>query len=159
MSDSQKSVLHRYLRRLLAGCGWIVFLFEWFTVSYRTPGNEEVVFVAVLVTSVLLVHLSTWAWITHNKRLARIGGRGRITRYNCPRFSQDHLGRELVFEDQLRQSNEIVVSIVGTSKVYCRAHTWLAGSGQDHLRSLGRGKMEQLLQERSGGQEPLAVNL
>ena len=159
MSDSQKSVLHRYLRRLLAGCGWIVFLFEWLTVSYRTPGSEEVVFAGVLVTSVLLVHLSTWAWITHNKRLARMGGRGRIARYDCPCFSQDHLGRMLVFDDQLRQSNEIVVSIVGTSKVYGRAHTWLAGSGRDHLQSFGREKTELLQQERSGGQEPLAVNL
>ncbi len=125
MSDSQKSLLHHCLRRLLAGCGWIVFLFEWLTVSYRTPKNEEVVFVVVLVSSVLLVHISTWAWITHNKRLARLGGRGRIARYVVPRFSQDHLGRELVFDDQLRQSSEIVVSIVGLSKVYSGAHTWL----------------------------------
>ncbi len=159
MSDSQKSVLHRYLRRLLAGCGWIVFLFEWLTVSYRTPKGEEVVFAAVLVTSVLLVHLSTWAWITHNKRLARMGARGSMARYEVPHFSQDHLGREVVVDEQLRQSNEIVVSIVGTSKVYSGAHTWLAGSGLDHLQSFGRGKMEQRLQKRSGGQKPLAASL
>ena len=114
----RKAQLYPYLRRVSAGCGWLLFGYEWVHVSYQTPRKEQLVFVAILVTSLLLIHAGIHFWIAHNKRLAARGSRGLITRYTSPVFSQDHLGRQLFLDERSLLGREIVVSISGDCKFY-----------------------------------------
>jgi len=46
-----------------------------------------------------------------------------------------------------------------TARVYWNWRICLAGSGRDQLQSFGRGKKEQLLEERGCGPELLAASL
>lgn len=117
----RKAQLYPHLRRISAGCGWLLFGYEWVHVSYQTPRKEQLVFVTILVTSLLLIHIGIYFWIAHNKRLAAQGRRGLMTRYTSPVFSQDHLGRELLLDAGSLLSRELVVSINGNCKVYAAA--------------------------------------
>lgn len=117
----RKFDLYPWLRRLSAACGWLLFGYEWVHVSYQTPRKEQLVFVAILVTSLLLIHGGIHFWIAHNKRLAAKGKRGLMTRYTFPAFSQDHLGRQLFVHEESLLSREIVVSIDGNCKFYAAA--------------------------------------
>jgi hypothetical protein len=113
--------LYPYLRRLTAGCGWLLFGYEWVHVSYQTPKREQLVFVVILVTSLLLINTGIHFWVAHNKRVAARGKRGLITRYTSPVFLQDHLGRQLFLDKGSLLSREIVVSINGDCKFYAAA--------------------------------------
>jgi len=119
--EASKAGLYSFLRRLTAGIGWLLFGYEWVHVSAQTPGKEQIVFVIILVTSLLLIHVGIHSWIAHNNRLAAKGRRGLATRYTSPVFSQDHLGRQLLLDASSLLSREIVVSINGDCKVYAAA--------------------------------------
>jgi hypothetical protein len=121
MIGGRQIQLYPYLRRITAGCGWLLFGYEWVHVSYQTPRKEQLVFVAILVSSLLLIHASIHFWVAHNKRLAAKGKRGLMTRYTSPVFSQDHLGRQLFLNEGSLLSREIVVSIDGNCKFYAAA--------------------------------------
>jgi hypothetical protein len=121
MPVSRYPRLYKFLRRVAAGCGWLLYFYEWVHVSWETPRSEPVAFAILLVVATLLMHASIAAWIAHNKRLAAKGMRGRMTRYTVPCFSRDYLGRELVLDEASRLSREIVVSIDGDTKFYMPA--------------------------------------
>jgi len=120
-TGERKAQLYSYLRRISAGCGWLLFGYEWVHVSYETPRREQLLFVFILVTNLIAIHISIHFWIAHNKRLATQGRRGLMTRYTSPVFSQDHLGRRLFLDDRSFLSREIVVSINGDCKFYAAA--------------------------------------
>jgi hypothetical protein len=121
MSNRHKLRFYRFLRRISAGCGWLLYFYEWIHVSYNTPGREQISFVFILVPSLFLIHAGIRIWIGHNKRLAAQGRRGLSTRYTSPVFSTDHLGRRLCLGDNSLLCKEIVVWIDGDSKFYAAA--------------------------------------
>lgn len=121
MSTVRRTKSHRLLRYIIAGCGWLVVLFEWIHVSQQAPGRDELTLVVVLIPALLLIHAGATAWIAHSKRLAARGKRGLATRYTSPAFSQDHLGRDLFLDKSSIGSKEIIVSIDGDSKFYTPA--------------------------------------
>lgn len=112
---------YRFLRYIIAGSGWLLFLYEWIRVSHQAPGRDELTLILVLLPSLFLIHVSATAWIAHSKRLAARGKRGLVTRYTSPVFSQDHLGRQLRLDKSSTVSKEIIVSIDGDAKSYTPA--------------------------------------
>lgn len=118
--------VNKFLRRISAVCGWLLYVYEWVHVSYRTPSREAVSFAVLLIWASLLIHLGIASWIAHNKRLAARGTRGRSTRYTPPSFSHDHLGRQLHFFHQSDVGREIMISIDGDSKFYAPAQPVLS---------------------------------
>jgi hypothetical protein len=104
---------------ICAMAGWALFLVEWVRVSFQTPHSDEIVLVVVLALSLLLIHLGTYSWIAHNKRIAAKGKRGLLTPYASPDFSHDSLGRMLIIDRAIDQSREILISVEGDTKVYC----------------------------------------
>lgn len=121
MSTVHRTKSHKLLRCVIAGCGWLLILFEWIHVSQQAPGKDELTLVLVLVPALFLIHAGATAWIAHSKRLAARGRRGLATRYTSPVFSQDHLGRQLFFDKSSIGSKEIIVSIDGDAKFYTSA--------------------------------------
>ena len=112
---------HTFLRYIIAGSGWLLIFYEWIRVSHQAPGSEELTLVLVLIPSLFLIHAGATAWIAHSRRLAARGKRGLVTRYTPPVFSQDHLGRQLLFDKSSIGSREIIVSIDGDAKSYTPA--------------------------------------
>lgn len=98
--------------------GWALFLVEWVRVSSQTAQSEALILIIVLALSLLLIHLGTHTWIGHNRRIAAKGKRGSMTRYASPDFSRDSLGRLMVIDSAVYQSQEILISIDGETKVY-----------------------------------------
>jgi hypothetical protein len=118
MQGSNKPRLYKFLRHIAAGCGWLLYLYEWVHVSWETPSHEPISFVILFIISALLMHAGIAAWIAHNKRLAAAGKRGRLTRYTVPVFTQDYLGRQLVVHEATRLSQEVIVRVEGETKFY-----------------------------------------
>lgn len=121
MPASRYSRLYKFLRRLTAACGWILYVYEWVHVSWETPRREPVTFAILLVAGTLLMHVTIAGWIAHNKRLAVKGTRGQVTRYTVPCFSRDYLGREIVLPEAARLSQEVIVRVDGSTKFYLPA--------------------------------------
>lgn len=121
MPSSRYPRLYKYLRHIAAACGWLLYLYEWVHVSWQTPRREPVAFAILLISVTLLMHAGIAAWISHNKRLAANGKRGRMTRYTVPSFTQDTLGRQLFVHDAAHQSREIIVGVEGDTKYYMPA--------------------------------------
>lgn len=121
MPDAPKIRIYRRLRYLVAGCGWLLVLYEWFHVSQETPYRDELTLVLVLIPSLVLIHAGVTAWIAHSKRLAARGKRGRATRYTSPVYTQDHLGRRLIMDEKAPSCKEINISIDGDVKTYSPA--------------------------------------
>jgi hypothetical protein len=113
--------LYKFLRHAAAGCGWLLYFYEWVHVSWETPGREPISFVILFLLSALLMHAGIAAWIAHNKRLAAAGKRGSLTRYTVPVFTQDYLGRQLVVHEATRLSQEVTVRVEGDTKFYLPA--------------------------------------
>lgn len=110
--------LYPLWRYILGGCGWLIVLFEWVHVSHETPGRDEVMLFLVLIPALFLIHTGATAWIRHSKRVAARGKRGLVTRYTFPDFSEDHLGRQLIVDDNLLLNKEVDVSVHGNAKSY-----------------------------------------
>lgn len=106
------------IRIVFALCGWIAFAIEWVRISRHTAHSDEVILVILLILALLVIHAVLYAWVGHNKRLASRGTRGTMTRYASPEFVLDHLGRTLIINKEVRQSQEITVSVDGDSKTY-----------------------------------------
>jgi hypothetical protein len=121
MPTSRYPHLYKFLRRLTAACGWILYVYEWVHVSWETPRREPVTFALLLVAGTLLMHATIAAWIAHNKRLAARGARGQVTRYTVPSFSRDYLGREIVLHEASWSSQEVIVRVDGGRKFYLPA--------------------------------------
>jgi hypothetical protein len=98
--------------------GWVLFAIEWVRISHQTAHKDEIILAAVLVLSLLLIHIGTYSWIGHNKRIAASGKRGSMTRYASPEFSRDYFGRVLVVDRNVHESREILISIDGETKSY-----------------------------------------
>jgi hypothetical protein len=98
--------------------GWILFVVEWVRVSRQTAYSDEIIFVVVLILSLLLIHIGTYSWIGHNKRIAASGKRGSMTSYASLELSRDYLGRELILDPHVHESSEILISIDGETKAY-----------------------------------------
>lgn len=98
--------------------GWALFVFEWVHVSSQTAHSDEIILVTILSLSLILIHLGTRSWIGHNRRVAAKGNRGSVTRYASPDFTHDSLGRLMVIDNAIHQSQEILISIEGDKKVY-----------------------------------------
>ena len=81
------------------------------------------ILVLALIASLILIHVSTYFWVRHNKRVAARGKRGAMTRYLSPVFSKDCLGRTLIIEDKVPQSSEIAISVKDGSKFYRAVET------------------------------------
>lgn len=109
---------YRFLRYVMSGCGWLLVVYEWIQVSHQEPRKDALTLILVLVPSLFLIHAGATAWIAHSRRLAVRGKRGLVTRYTSPTFSQDHLGRQLLFDKSSIGSKEIIVSIDGEAKSY-----------------------------------------
>jgi hypothetical protein len=118
MQVSSYPRLYKFLRHVAAGCGWLLYFYEWVHVSWETPSHEPISFAILFLLSALLMHVGIAAWISHNKRLAAAGRRGRITRYTVPVFTQDYLGRQLVVHEATRLSQEVIVRVEGDTKFY-----------------------------------------
>ena len=118
MPSEHESSLRKILYTIAAIGGWILFVVEWFRVTRYTARADEIILVVVLIVSLLLIHLSAYSWIGHNKRIAARGRRGSITAYASPEYSHDSLGRVLVIDDKVHESREIIISIEGDTKVY-----------------------------------------
>lgn len=118
MSEASKFRLYRFLRYFFVGCGWLIFVYEWIHVSHDTSGRDQLTLTYVLVLSLLLIQAGICFWIAHNRRLSTQGRRGLTTRYTSPAYSEDRLGRRLIFNDGALLSREIVVSVNGNSKLY-----------------------------------------
>ncbi len=118
MPSDHESPLRRVFYIISAIGGWILFVIEWIRVTHRTAHADEIILVIVLISSLLLIHIGTYSWIGHNKRIAASGKRGSMTRYASPAYSHDYLGRALVLDEKVRESREIVVSIDGDTKIY-----------------------------------------
>lgn len=95
----------------------------WARVSHQTARQDGIVLMAVLIVSLLVIHLATSLWVDHNKRLAAHGNRGAATRYISPVFSHDHLNRTLLIDESVRHSQEIIISIEGDRKIYSAANS------------------------------------
>ncbi|HEV2487789.1 MAG TPA: hypothetical protein VGT08_19880 [Terracidiphilus sp.] len=108
----------RLLRRVLAVLGWILYCLGWIRIIHITPGREPVSFLMFLISAVLILYVISRSWIAHNRHLAARGKRGNITGYTPPSYSQDYLGRELVFGLQVTSAREVTVSIIDDSKIY-----------------------------------------
>lgn len=108
----------RLLHRIFAVLGWILYCLGWIRIIHITPGREPVSFLVFLASAVLILYVISRSWIAHNRRLAARGKRGNITRYTPPSYSQDHLGRELIFGLQVTSAREVTVSIIDNSKIY-----------------------------------------
>jgi hypothetical protein len=89
------------LHLLLAAGGWVLFIYFWFHVFYRTPPDDSAV--GVLVVAVLLVVCVsvTVAWIRHNlaqsRRFQERRARVPQVRYD---FGRDKLGRPVLGLDE-----------------------------------------------------------
>lgn len=118
MSNDRESLLRRVFYVISAIGGWVLFVIEWIRVTHQTARADEIILVVVLILSLLLIHIGTYSWIGHNKRIAAGGRRGSMTRYAPPEYSRDYLGRMLIMDDKVHESREIVVSIDGDTKVY-----------------------------------------
>jgi hypothetical protein len=118
MSEASKFRLYRFLRYFFVGCGWLIFVYEWIHVSYDTPRRDQLTLAYVLIFSLPLIQAGIYFWIAHNRRLSTQGRRGLATRYTSPAYSEDRLGRRLIFNDGALLSKEIVVSVEGNSKLY-----------------------------------------
>jgi len=123
---------YTFFRYIIAASGWLIIFYEWIRVSHQAPGRDELTLILVLIPSLFLIHVGAAAWIAHSRRLAARGKRGLVTRYTSPAFSQDHLGRQLLFDKSSIASKEIIVSIDGGSKSYTpAADTLLPGKDPD----------------------------
>lgn len=118
MSTVRGNKSYSLVRYVLAGCGWFIVFFEWIHVSYQAPGRDEITLIVVLIPSLVLIHAAAKAWIMHSKRLAVRGKRGLVTRYTSPAFSHDRLGRQLIMDEAVSSSREIVIAIDGEAKSY-----------------------------------------
>ncbi len=112
--------IHRHNRaRILAAlCGWLLYICVWFRVLSRTPGADAIAFAVVMTGCLLAMHGLASAWVKHNKRIAKAGRRGLITRYTNPVFAQDHLGRQLSMDRAAFLEREIFVCIHDNIKFY-----------------------------------------
>lgn len=61
------------------------------------------------------------SWIAHNKRLATHGRRGNMTRYTPPSYSNDQLGRKLLFAPETTSARDVSLSVIEGCKVYVMA--------------------------------------
>jgi hypothetical protein len=118
MSKDHGSPLRRMFYIVSAIGGWALFVIEWIRVSHQTAHSDEIILVVVLILSLLLIHIGTYSWIGHNKRIAARGKRGSTTRYASPQFSRDYLGRALVIDGNVHESREILISVDGETKAY-----------------------------------------
>lgn len=105
-------------RTITSVFGWLLYCFGWFYIVHFTPRREPLLFVAFLCFAALILYVGVQTWVAHNRRLARVGKRGNMTRYTSPSYSRDHLGRELVFDPQLALAREVTVSATENRKVY-----------------------------------------
>lgn len=118
MPSDHESRLRKVFYVIAAIGGWVLFVFEWIRVTRHTAHADEIILVIILISSLLLIHVSTYSWIGHNKRIAASGKRGSTTRYASPEYSRDSLGRVLILDEKVHESREIVISIDGDTKVY-----------------------------------------
>jgi hypothetical protein len=118
MPKERVSPLRKMLYIVSAIGGWALFIIEWVRVSHQTAHSDEIILVVVLILSLLLIHIGTYSWIGHNKRIAARGKRGSSTRYASPQFSRDYLGRALIVDRNVHESREILISIDGETKAY-----------------------------------------
>ncbi len=98
MPNDPGSLLRKMFYIASAIGGWVLFVIEWVRVSRQTAHADEIILVIVLILSLLLIHIGTYSWIGHNKRIAARGKRGSMTRYASPQFSRDYLGRALIVD-------------------------------------------------------------
>lgn len=118
MPSNHESRLRRVFFIIFAIGGWVLFVIEWIRVTRHTAHADEIILAIVLILSLLLIHVGTYSWIGHNKRVAASGKRGAVTRYASPEYSRDSLGRVLIFGEKVHESKEIVISIDGDTKAY-----------------------------------------
>lgn len=128
------------LRYLMAGCGWLLVLFEWIHVSHGAPARQPLTLLLLLIPSLVVLHAAATTWIAHCKRVAARGKRGLITRYTSPAFSQDHFGRRLIMNEKSLRSKEIDISIDGDVKSYNLAADASIGSGEVEVHMDGDSK-------------------
>lgn len=118
MPKNRRQLAPKVLYFIFALGGWALFLVEWVRVSFQTAHSDEIILLIILGLSLLVIHLGTYSWIGHNKRIAVNGKRGSATRYASPDFSHDSLGRMMIMDGAVHQSQEILISVDGDTKVY-----------------------------------------
>jgi hypothetical protein len=118
----------RAVQAVVAVGGWILFVFWWFVVLQReTIASFWSSTLAPVLWGVAAIAAVTALWILHNRRLARKGRRGTVTRYTVPVFTADLLGRPLRFTDPrtLRTSDQIILTATAEEKVYATAGVYV----------------------------------
>jgi hypothetical protein len=118
---ARPSLASQVVQAAITGSGWILFLVWWVVVLRReTIASFWTSALSPVIGGVAVIAAATALWIVHNRRLARKGQRGTVTRYTVPAFRLDLLGRPLRVPgaDQLQTATQIVVTASDREKVY-----------------------------------------
>ena len=109
-------------RILGASLGWALFIYGWRLVLESPAVSKLRIEFSVLEVAAMIVLIiggALW-WIRHNLSIARLGHRGKISRYISPKFERDYFGRALTLPSRavLIQSAVINLRIEGNRKIY-----------------------------------------
>ena len=118
---SEAGQVRQALHILLAGAGWVLFIYWWSIVLARvTP--REIRFTALFIgISLVVVVAATVIWVMHNVAIFRRRGPRTKVRPVDQQVRVDHLGRSLRLEtdaDALRAARLVRVLVDGERKIY-----------------------------------------
>ena len=116
---------------LLVVLGWVGFVWMWVLVARQPWESERLVW--LVLGSLLILPLLTFAWIRHNRSLHRRKGERRAVTVASPTYDRDWHGR-VVEADWSRLLGErcIVISVNGQRKLYRGGPLPRTGSPEDH---------------------------
>jgi hypothetical protein len=75
--------------------GWSLFGYWWYVVSLDDQPRDLVLLALMIVLASLLLLMAVLGWVAHNRRLARAGTRGNVSRFQQLQYDFDALGRRV----------------------------------------------------------------
>ena len=109
----------RHVLHILISLGmWCLFGYYWYVVSGREIGASTIKALSILSIVIVVGLITTFWWVSHNKRLARRNRRTSAPPTRPETFTHDHLGRTVVAPDlALLQAAQVVdVELVPDSR-------------------------------------------
>lgn len=123
--------LREFSRLLLVALGWVGFVWMWVLVARRPWESDRLVW--LVLGSLLILPLLTFAWIRHNRSLYRRKGERRAVTRASPAYDHDWHGRVVEADwAALLRARCIDISVHGNRKLYRDTSPPRTGPPEDH---------------------------